>query len=119
LSAEPHDFESLRIAREGEGAVTSDALLPQSAAAHPDHLFDDLTLLAAEVCSTPAAILSIGQAGSLQHVSRIGSLPACGQEDGLISQAMLQNDIYVATDLDGQTAKSSLRFFAGAPLSSP
>jgi diguanylate cyclase (GGDEF)-like protein/PAS domain S-box-containing protein len=117
LSAEPHDFESLRKAREGEGAVTSDALLPQSAAAHPDHLFDDLTLLAAEVCSTPAAILSVGRAGSLQHVSRIGSLPACGQEDGLISQAMLQNDIYVATDLDGQTAKSSLRFFAGAPLS--
>ncbi len=99
---------------------------------HPgeaDRLLDEFTLLAAVVCSAPVALLSIVRPDSLQHISRVGSLSGdTSGEDALISRAILERELYVVPDAlkDRRfkedvpaSERGAVRFYAGAPLSTP
>ena len=95
----------------------------------PDRLLDQFTLLAAEVCSAPIALLSIVRPDKVQHVSRVGSLSGdTSGEDALISRAILEREVYVVPDAlkDRRfkedvpaSERGAVRFYAGAPLSTP
>jgi diguanylate cyclase (GGDEF)-like protein/PAS domain S-box-containing protein len=99
---------------------------------HPgeaDPLLDEFTHVAAEVCSAPVALLSIVRPGSVQHISRVGSLSGdTSAEDALISRAILERELYVVPDAlkDRRfnedvpaSERGAVRFYAGAPLSTP
>ena len=108
-------------------AVQRDALVPYQI--HPDerdqHL-DDFTLLAAQVCSAPVAILSVVKSGDLLHIARVGPSKAGSEIEGaLISRAILETELFVVNDLKQDAAfkegtaavDPQPLFYAGVPLS--
>ncbi|HLF85093.1 MAG TPA: EAL domain-containing protein [Blastocatellia bacterium] len=131
MSAQPHDLESsTRAPQTGDEAARLEALRRYQI--HPyeaDRLLYEFTLLAAEVCSAPIALLSIVRPDNVEHISRVGSLSAdTAGEDALISRAILERELYVVPDaLKDQRFKEdvpavergAVRFYAGAPLSTP
>jgi diguanylate cyclase (GGDEF)-like protein/PAS domain S-box-containing protein len=97
---------------------------------HPgegDRLLDEFTLLAAEVCATPIALLSVRRSDSLQHISQVGLREGDTERvEALISGAVLEGEPWVIPDalqdpgLDGDVqAGGGVCFYAGAPLSTP
>jgi diguanylate cyclase (GGDEF)-like protein/PAS domain S-box-containing protein len=120
----------MRAPQPGVAALRVEALLRYQI--HPgerDRLLDEFTVLAAEVCSTPVALLTIARSDGLQHISRVGfSVGDTGREDVLISRAILENELLVVPDaLKDQVSLGNvpasecavIRFYAGAPLSTP
>src|SRR5262249_39261516 len=78
----------------------------------PDSFLDDFTRLAAEVCESAIALLSIAGSDEIQHISRFGARLDNGQNaDSLIWRAIIDQELFVALDL-----LPSVRFYAGAPL---
>lgn len=90
-----------------------------------DGFLEDFTQLAAEVCLTSAAILSVAKPDCIEHISRFGD-PVAGAaiEDGLISRVVRERERLVISDTltdpsAKQAADNNIRFYTGVPLLTP
>jgi PAS domain S-box-containing protein len=92
----------------------------------PEQAFDDLTLLAAQICQTSIALISLVDAQRLWFKSRVGWEAAEMPRDaGFCSDAILQSDLFIVRNAlkDERFATKPpvvsdlhVRFYAGAPL---
>ncbi|MCI0485348.1 MAG: EAL domain-containing protein [Blastocatellia bacterium] len=95
----------------------------------PEERFDEITRLAAEICSTPIAILALVEADRIFYKSKIGLTELDTDRNGsFCSWAILGPDIFVVPNAlkDDRFSQSAsvkgrprIRFFAGAPLITP
>ena len=91
--------------------------------------FDDIVLLARELCQTPVALVSLVADDRQWFKARLG-FPQCQTplDQSVCKYAMTEEDVFVIPDLrlDPRTATNTLvtensliRFYAGAPLRDP
>jgi len=95
----------------------------------PERAFDDLTLLASQICSTPIALISLVDADRQWFKARIGiSISETSRSVSFCTHAIKQGDLYVVTDARTSdifrdnpfvTVEDGIRFYAGAPLVTP
>ncbi|HWQ35019.1 MAG TPA: EAL domain-containing protein [Blastocatellia bacterium] len=95
----------------------------------PEASFDNLTSLAAQICQTPVALLSLADAERIWHKSRFGSvLESMPREGSFCSWALIETEMLMVTDAlkdyrfsqHPQVAgRAGIRFYAGAPLITP
>ncbi len=95
----------------------------------PERGFDDLTLLASQICSTPIALISLIDADRQWFKARIGiSISETSRSVSFCTHAITQRDLYVVTDARTNdifrdnpfvTVEDGIRFYAGAPLVTP
>src|ERR1044072_2598366 len=92
-------------------------------------LFYDFTSLAAEICSSPVALLSVIEEDGIHYQSLVGlkSFEA-ERETAFCSWTILKSDLFIVSDaLEDQkfraarfvTGNPAIRFYAGAPLLTP
>jgi two-component sensor histidine kinase/PAS domain-containing protein len=91
--------------------------------------FDDVVLLATQICATPVALVSLVANGRQWFKARIGFEPCETDLDrSVCAHALVEPDLLVITDLtkDDRTRENPLvtgephiRFYAGAPLRTP
>ena len=96
---------------------------------HPEPTLDDLAALAAEICGTPIALVSIVEENRVWFKARHGlDLAESSRTDSFCSLAIEQKDVMVIPDAarDARFEKNPLvigptgfRFYAGAPLINP
>ena len=92
----------------------------------PEAAFDDLTALAARLCATPMAVVSLVDSDRIWFKSRVGiDLAQVGREASLSQHALGQPDVLIVPDTladprfaDNPTVRGEpgIRFYAGAPL---
>jgi len=92
----------------------------------PDREFNDLARLAAQLCNTPIALISIVDEDRQWFKAKIGfPLNQTPRDDGFFASTILQSDLFVVPDAvtDSRFADHRLvrgeprvRFYAGAPL---
>lgn len=95
----------------------------------PEQAFDDLTRLAAHICHTPIALLTLVDANRQWFKSKVGlQTREEPPETGFCSHAVLQQDVLVVTDAIADerfaanpwiSSEPGIRFYAGAPLIAP
>lgn len=95
----------------------------------PEPAFDDLTRLAALVCGTPVAIISLIDAERQWFKSRVGlEATETPREVALCGFTILQNELLEVPDARADerfrdhpfvTGEPHLRFYAGVPLTTP
>ena len=134
MTAELQKLESSTPAPQPpDEAVTLEALLRgQIHHGEPEQLVGDFIRVAAEVCSTPVAVLSVVRSDSVHHISRFGAASDntynTTGEDALVSRAVLERELYVVPDTQKDrrfkddvpaTEGGAVRFYAGAPLLTP
>jgi anti-sigma regulatory factor (Ser/Thr protein kinase) len=95
----------------------------------PERAFDDLTLLASHICSTPIALISLIDKDRQWFKSRQGlSLSETSRSIAFCAHAIQQRDLLVITDThESDTFRDNplvrgepgIRFYAGAPLTTP
>jgi len=95
----------------------------------PEDAFDDLTHLAASICDTPVALISLIDAEGQWFKSKVGlDLTSTHRDLAFCSHTILRSDILVVPDAlaDERFATNSLvtaaphiRFYAGVPLIMP
>jgi PAS domain S-box-containing protein len=92
----------------------------------PEQAFDDLALLASQICGTPVALVSLVDADRQWFKSRINFEPAqTAREIAFCAHAILGKDLFVVPDAANDPRFSAnplvagepgIRFYAGAPL---
>ena len=95
----------------------------------PERAFDDLTLLATQICGTPIGLISLIDVDRQWFKSRIGiSISETSRSVSFCTHAIKQRDLYVVTDARASdifrdnpfvTVEDGIRFYAGAPLVTP
>jgi PAS domain S-box-containing protein len=117
MKAPPPDEEAARLNALGQYKILDTA---------SEQAFDDLTQLAAQICHTPMALISLVDADRLWFKSRVGlETPEVSREDGFCADAILQPDLFMVWDALADkrfstkpivTSDPFIRFYAGAPL---
>ena len=92
----------------------------------PEEAFDDLVILAAQVCSTPMALLSLVDDHRQWFKSAVGvQIKETPKEISVCAHAIQQRELFIVPDLleDARfrdnpliTSEPRIRFYAGAPL---
>jgi len=117
MAAAPPSIEAARIA-----ALNRYAILDTE----PEQSFDDLVILAAYVCKTPMAMLSLVDEHRQWFKSKVGvQVRETPREVSICSHAIRQEDLFVGPDtLEDPRFRENvlvvgeprIRFYAGAPL---
>lgn len=92
----------------------------------PEQAFDDLTLLAAQVCDVPIALISLVDSDRQWFKSKIGTtVNGSAREISFCGHAILQPELFVVPDTSEDvrfatnplvTDEPHIKFYAGAPL---
>lgn len=91
----------------------------------PEAAFDDLTHLAAQICNTPIALVSLIDECRQWFRSKVGLEATTSREVVFCDHATLQPDVLVVPDTLSEpqfatnplvTAEPQIRFYASAPL---
>jgi PAS domain S-box-containing protein len=114
---------------EYEAARIHDLLCHEILDTPPETSLDELSALAAAICETPVALISLVDTSRLWLKSRIGlDITELPRDGGFCSYAILEPDIFIVTDaLEDQrfvlnplvAGAPGLRFYAGVPLLVP
>jgi len=117
MAAAPPSIEAARIA-----ALNRYAILDTE----PEQSFDDLVILAAYVCKTPMAMLSLVDEHRQWFKSKVGvQVRETPREVSICSHAIQQEDLFVVPDTSEDprfrenvlvVGEPRIRFYAGAPL---
>ncbi|MBW4628683.1 MAG: tetratricopeptide repeat protein [Brasilonema octagenarum HA4186-MV1] len=96
---------------------------------HPEKVFDDLTFLAAQICHTPIAIISLIDGSRQWFKSKVGlTAPETSRDLAFCAYTILQEKPLIVRNAlaDSRFATNALvlgdpniRFYAGAPLITP
>lgn len=92
----------------------------------PESAFDDITRLAASICETPIAIVSLVDVNRQWFKSKVGlEMTQLSRDISFCAHAILQPDVFIVADtLTDQrfatnplvTSDPNIRFYAGVPL---
>ncbi len=95
----------------------------------PEPSFDDITQLAAQLCSTPVALISLVDENRIWFKSRKGvEVEEAPRDTAFCGRSVLRAELHLVPDtqLDAQLSRHPLvaqpphlRFYAGAPLTTP